>query len=146
MKNNNKQYTINKQITMNKNSNTKPQKTNNLQVPKYKSNLEERTLEFSKRLIKFCQELPVNRINFNLIDQLIRSATSIGANYREANDSLGKKDFINKLRIARKEAKETSYWLELIQYSNKSENINWLIQETKELRNILSSIILKLTK
>ena len=64
-------------------------------------------MEFSKKIISFCKEIPNNKINFNLINQLVRSATSIGANYREANDSLGKKDFLNRLRIARKEAKET---------------------------------------
>ncbi|KKS80883.1 MAG: hypothetical protein UV56_C0005G0003 [Candidatus Woesebacteria bacterium GW2011_GWC1_43_10b] len=131
---------------MNKITNSNKQTTNNIQYPNYKSNLEDRTLEFSKKIISFCKELPNNRINFNLINQLIRSATSIGANYREANDSLGKKDFLNRLRIARKEAKETSYWLEPIQHFNKDSNADFLIQETKELRNILSSIIQKLTK
>ena len=131
---------------MNKITNSNKQTTNNIQYPNYKSNLEDRTLEFSKKIISFCKELPNNRINFNLINQLIRSATSIGANYREANDSLGKKDFLYRLRIARKEAKETSYWLEPIQHFNKDSNADFLIQETKELRNILSSIIQKLTK
>jgi four helix bundle protein len=119
------------------------QTNNNNQVPKYKSNLEDRTLEFSKRLLFFCKNLPKNNIDNPLINQVIRSGTSIGANYREANDRLGKKDFVNRLRIARKEAKETSYWLELIKTSNNSKEIEWLIQETIELRNILSAIISK---
>jgi len=127
-------------------TNSNQQITNNKQVPNYKSDLEERTLEFSKKVICFCKKLPNSKINFNLIDQVVRSSTSIGANYREANDSLGKKDFVNRLRIARKEAKETSYWLELIKYSDGDKDVDWLIQETKELRNILSSIITKLTK
>ena len=130
---------------MNQLTKTKSQITNNTQVPIYKSNLEERTLEFSKQVITICRKIPNNRINNNLINQLVRSSTSIGANYREANDSLGKKDFINRLRIARKEAKETSYWFELVKYSNPDLNIDYLIQERKELRNILSSIISKLT-
>lgn len=128
---------------INKITNPKLHITNNKQFPNYKSNLEDRTLEFSKHLIVFCKNLPQNNINHNLINQLIRSGTSIGANYREANDCLGKKDFVNRLRIARKEAKETSYWLELIKDSNSDINTVWYIQEVKELRNILSSIISK---
>ena len=119
--------------------------SNNIQLSNKKYDLEERTLEFSKNIIRFCKSLPKNNVNYSLINQLVRSSTSIGANYREANDSLGKKDFILRLRIARKEAKETSYWLELIKHSNKDSNTDFLIQETKELRNILSSIISKLT-
>jgi four helix bundle protein len=117
---------------MNNTTRSNIQITNNKHVPNYKSNLEERTLEFSKQIIVYCKNLPKNGINFNLTDQLVRSATSIGANYREANDSMGKKDFINRFRIARKEAKETSYWLELIKYSNPDNPIDGLIQETKE--------------
>lgn len=56
-------------------------------------NLEERTLNFAKRIIRMCKVLPSNTVNFKLIDQIIRSAGSVGANYREANDALGKKDF-----------------------------------------------------
>lgn len=56
-------------------------------------NLEERTLNFAKRIIRMCKALPSNTVNFKLIDQIIRSAGSVGANYREANDALGKKDF-----------------------------------------------------
>ncbi len=109
----------------------------------YKSNLEERTLEFSKKLLVFCKNLPKNNVDNTLINQVVRSGTSIGANYREANNKLGKKDFVNRLRIARKEAKETSYWLDLIKTFNNSNEIEWLIQETTELRNILSAIITK---
>lgn len=117
--------------------------TNNKQSTNYKSNLEERTLEFSKKIIDYCKGLPRNTINQNLINQIVRSATSVGANYREANDSLGKKDFLNRLRISRKEAKETSYWLELVKHTNPGIEIDYLVQETKELRNILSAIISK---
>ncbi|OGM03529.1 hypothetical protein A2715_02655 [Candidatus Woesebacteria bacterium RIFCSPHIGHO2_01_FULL_39_32] len=118
---------------------------NNTQTSNKKYDLEERTLEFSKNGIRFCKGLPKNTINFNLINQLVRSSTSIGANYREANDSLGKKDFIHKLRIARKESKETIYWLELIIEANpdKTKIANDLLKESEELRNILSAIINK---
>jgi four helix bundle protein len=107
--------------------------------------LEDRTLEFSKRVIRLCKELQKDVINIELIKQIIRSATSIGANYREANECLGKKDFLHRLRISRKEAKETTYWLELIIEANpeKKKEAELLLQETIELRNILSSIITK---
>lgn len=105
-------------------------------------NLEERTLRFSKEIIRFIKKLPKNTVNLPLIDQLIRSATSIGANYREANETETKKDFINRIRIAKKEAKETIYWLELIIAANPEfkENINPLLEEAKELIKILGSI------
>ncbi len=71
--------------------------------------LEGRTLEFSKRIIRLSKALPKNTINFRLADQLIRSGTSIRANYREANETETKKDFKFRIRICRKEGKETIY-------------------------------------
>lgn len=108
-------------------------------------NLEDRTLLFSKDLLASCRKLPKNNINLPLINQVVRSGTSIGANYREANDGLGKKDSIHSLRISRKEAKETSYWLELLLNSNPGYDLelNTLMKECTELRNILSSMIVK---
>ncbi len=84
-------------------------------------------------------------MNDRLIGQVVGSAGSIGANYREANDALGKKVFVQRLRIARREAKESVHWLELILEANagKATEIKPLIQESEELKNILSSIILK---
>jgi four helix bundle protein len=119
------------------------QTNNNNQNNKY--DLEDRTLEFSKQVLGLCRKLPKEVINNPLVNQLIRSSTSVGANYREANDSLGKKDFAHRVRIARKEAKESTYWLELVLEANPrfSEEINTLIKESLELRNILSSIIRK---
>lgn len=89
--------------------------------------------------------LPKNNINNPLISQLIRSSGSIGANYREANDALGKKDFAHRLKISRKEAKETLHWLELVEEANPvlSTKMKGLFQECNELRNILSAIINK---
>ena len=112
----------------------------------YKYDLEERTLDFAKQIIRLCKNLPSNTVNFKLVDQIIRSAGSVGANYREANDNLGKKDFINRLRISRKEAKETSFWLELIIEANPDfeHQIKPLIDECSQIRNILSAIILKI--
>ncbi len=118
--------------------------TNNQNSSKF--NLENRTLQFAKQIIVLCKLLPNNTVNFKLVDQLIRSSGSIGANYREANDSLGKKDFIHRLRIARKESKETIFWLELIKEANSKIEIDLLIDECNQLRNILSAIINKIVK
>ncbi len=78
--------------------------------------------------------------------QLIKASGSVGANYREANESLGKKDFLMRMRISRKEAKESAYWIRLIHETNNlknSENAQWLMQEAVELKKILSSILEK---
>jgi four helix bundle protein len=107
--------------------------------------LEERTLEFAKGIINLCQKMPKNTINFKLIEQLIDASSSVGANYREANDKLSKKDFILRMKIARKECKESTYWLELLKEANPDfkEEINDFIKESQELRNIFTSIINK---
>ncbi|MFA5187828.1 MAG: four helix bundle protein [Patescibacteria group bacterium] len=83
-----------------------------------KFDLEDRTLIFGKEIIHLCKSLPANTINFRLIDQIIRSGTSMGANYREANETETKKDFKHKIRICLRECKETGYWLELIEEAN----------------------------
>lgn len=118
------------------------------QTKNFTFDLEDRTLEFAKRIIRLCKELPNNTVNFKLIDQIIRSAGSIGANYREANDSLGKKDFMMRMKIARKEAKETNFWLELIIEANHDfkEKIQDLLIESIELKKILSAIIVNCEK
>lgn len=107
--------------------------------------LEDRTLEFSKRIVRMCKALLKDVVNLELIKQGLRSGTAIGANYIEANDALSKKDFVHRLRIARKEAKETIYWLNLIIEANSSikERIQPLMCEADELKKILSSIIEK---
>ena len=78
-------------------------------ITKQKFDLEERTLEFAKNILRLCAQLPQNAISRELISQLIRAGGSVGANYREANDSLSKKDFYYRIRITRKEAKEAYY-------------------------------------
>lgn len=110
-----------------------------------KYDLEDRTLEYSKRVIRMCKALPKNMVNFNLTDQVMRSGTSMGANYREANETETKKDFQFRMRISRKEGKETEYWLELIIEANPElkERIKPLLQETKELIKIFAAIIEK---
>ncbi|TXI34602.1 MAG: four helix bundle protein [Candidatus Moraniibacteriota bacterium] len=109
--------------------------------------LEERTTEFAKRVIRLCKELPNNTINRRLIDQIVRSAGSVGANYREANEALGKKDLAHRLRIARKECKETEHWLVLIEEANEEmkNRMAGLVKEGSEIRNILSAIISKVS-
>ena len=107
--------------------------------------MEDRTLEFSKRISCLCRSLPKDEVNIVYIKQLLRSGTSVGANYIEANEALSKKDFRHRMRIARKEAKETSYWLKLIIDANFTftQRVEPLLRESKEIRNILSSIINK---
>ena len=108
--------------------------------------LEKRTTKFAKAVIKLCKQLPRNPINDRLVGQVVGSAGAVGANYREANDALGKKDFIQRMKIARREAKESLHWLELILESerNRESEIKPLIKEVGELKKILSSIIAKL--
>ena len=77
-------------------------------------NLEERTTRFSEVVIQFCKKIPYSEITKPIINQLIRSATSIGANYCEADEAESKKDFRHKIGICKKEARETKYWLRLI--------------------------------
>ncbi len=108
--------------------------------------LEDRTLLFAKRVRKFIKELPKTISNIEDGKQLIKSSGSVGANYIEANESLSKKDFILRIKIYRKEAKESQYWLKLIDTNNiqdyQKERME-LIQETMELTNIFGSIIRK---
>ncbi len=111
-------------------------------ITKHNFDLEERTLEFAKEVIKLCKKLPQNVINRELTAQLIRATGSVGANYREANDSLSKKDFSHRIKITRKEAKESYYWLELLKEANPEykEDISKLLSEALELKKIFSSI------
>jgi len=108
--------------------------------------LEERTFQFAKNIRTLCRVLPKSWNNIEDSKQVIRSSGSIGANYIEANEALGKKDFIMRLKISRKEAKECAYFLRLIKESNDPEfriEANRLFNEAIELKKILSTIILK---
>jgi four helix bundle protein len=109
-------------------------------------NLEKRTLAFAKSILQLCKKLRSDAINKEIIKQLMRSSGSVGANYREANEALGKKDKIYRIRIARKECKETSYWLDLILENNEefAEAISSIRGESRELRNIFSTILMKI--
>ena len=89
-------------------------------MPQVKYDLEETTAKFSETIIKFCSSIPENSITKVLIVQLVRAVTSIGANYCEADDAESKKDFIHKIGVCKKEARETKYWLRLIRVANLS--------------------------
>ena len=108
--------------------------------------LEERTFQFAKEVRLFVKTLPKTIANIEDGRQLIRASGSVGANYREANESLSKKDFLMRMKISRKEAKESAYWLRLIHETNQLHNnheANSLMQEALELKKILSSILEK---
>jgi len=119
------------------------------QVQSSKSyDLEERTAKFGEAIIKFAKTLPSSPTNTPLISQLVRSATSIGANYMEADAAESKKDFEHKIGICKKEAKETMHWLRMISVSNpeRKEECREYWKEVHELCLIFSSIIKSIRK
>jgi four helix bundle protein len=123
-----------KQIQMTENKNSKHY------------DLEDRTLEFAKRVRKFVKNLPKSVANQEDGRQLIKASGSVGANYIEANESLSKKDFRMRVKISRKEAKESRYWLRLVDTFEDNEleiERNYLIQESTELMNIFGAILQK---
>jgi four helix bundle protein len=113
---------------------------------KGKSELKTRCLNFSINVIKFIESIPEKRINWILANQLLRSATSIGANITEAKAASSRKDFIKFYEIALKSANETSYWFELVKGGLKIDNseIRCLTQETDELTKIIASSLISL--
>ena len=109
-------------------------------------NLEKRTTKFSEDVVIFLRKIKRDAINIPIISQLIRSVTSIGANYCEANGACSKKDFKNKIYICKKEAKESKYWFQIIAKANAEhkEECRKYWQEAHELTMIFSKIILTL--
>ena len=107
--------------------------------------LEERTYLFAKDVYSICKIIKTQYISFEYINQVIRASASIGANYIEANESLSKKDFSYRIKICRKEAKESAFWLKLLYESNdkKVEKLKELFNEAIELKKIFSSIVEK---
>ena len=106
--------------------------------------LEDRTLLFAKDVIEFVGKVPRNLANNEIAKQLIRSVGSVGANYIEANEALGRKDFLMRVKISRKEAKESCYWIKLLTVpASLVSNQEAMLQEGVELVKILSSIIEK---
>jgi four helix bundle protein len=117
-----------------------------IQNPKPIYDLEERTFQFAKAVRLFVKTLPKTIANIEDGKQLIKASGSVGANYREANESLSKKDFKMRIKISRKEAKESAYWLRLIHETNNLRNAGdakSLMQEANELKKIFSSILTK---
>ena len=117
------------------------QKEMNKKTKQY--DLEERTFEFAKDVRGFLKKLPKTPANIEDGKQLIRSSGSVGANYIEANESLGKKDLIMRIKICRKEAKESRYWLRLLETPEMESDRDYLIKESIELTNIFGSILRK---
>jgi four helix bundle protein len=104
-----------------------------------KFDLEQRTYSFAKTVRKYISSINKSLTNLDDIKQLLRSSGSIGANYIEANESMSKKDFLYKLKICRKESKETVYWLKLIDEDNLK-----LINEATEIMKIIGAIITRI--
>ena len=106
--------------------------------------LEDRTLAYARDIIQLTKGLPKTTANYEISKQLIRSGGSVGANYIEANESLSKKDFLMRIKICRKEAKETKYWLRLSEPRNGFTNLKLhLITESDELMKIFAAILNK---
>ena len=113
---------------------------------KTKYDLEERTLKFTRDVIALINGVPKSLPNDEITRQLVRSAGSVGANYIEANEALGKKDFAMRIKICRKEAKESRYWLKLINCEEGDAKRQKLVQESTELMKIFGSILEKTRK
>ena len=105
--------------------------------------LEERTAKFGEDVIRFAKTVSQNVITNPLINQLVRSGTSVGANYSEADDAQSKKDFRHKICICKKEARETKHWLRMLATADETlrEKARPLWQEAKELNLIFAAII-----
>lgn len=108
-----------------------------------KFNLEERTLRYSQEIIRFYKIVPKNAVTLPLISQGIRAGTSPGANYREANEGMSKKDFVHKIIICLKEVKESKYWLVLTleAWQEGDKEAEWLLGKSDELKLIFSRIV-----
>lgn len=113
-----------------------------------KYNLEERTAKLGEEIIKFCKSIRQDNITGSIVNQLVRSGTSVGANYMEANNASSRKDFQNKIFICKKEIQETKHWLRMlvICLPERKVEIENLRQETQELTLIFQKIINSLNK
>jgi len=110
--------------------------------------LEERTKKFGKNMVEYLREIPLIVVAKPLVSQCIRSATSLGANYCEANNASSKKDFKNKIFICRKETQETKYWIEMLAQAcpQQKEKLRVLWKEAHELSLIFNKISSTLRK
>lgn len=111
-------------------------------LSKNKYDLEERTAKFGENIIRLCKNVRATNISGPIINQLVRSATSIGANYMEANGASSKKDFTNKIFICKKESQETKHWLRMLTSATPeySEQLEELWKEAQELTLIFNKI------
>jgi|ERR1051326_3687438 four helix bundle protein len=107
-----------------------------------KYDLEERTAKFGEAVIVFAKRLPNGPVIYPLIGQVVRSATSVGANYAEADDAQSKKEFLQKIGYCREEARETKHWLRMIAIASPEmkEPARALWQEARELHLIFAAI------
>lgn len=113
--------------------------------PRVSYDLEERTYRYARRVIALSRRLPHDLANREVLRQLVRAAGSVGANYIEANEGLSRKDFRMRIKICRKEAKESRYWLRLLRVPTEKEaqEQSALIQEATELTLIFGAILQK---
>lgn len=123
---------------------TRFETTDKLQTKQY--DLEDRTFNFAKDVREFARQIPRTIASIEDTKQVVRASGSVGANYIEANESLSKKDFLMRIKICRKEAKESRYWLRLVEAGDNSllqKKRSDLIQEAVELTNIFGAILRK---
>ena len=104
--------------------------------------LSDRTTSFGKEVVRFCNSIPKSVITVPLVSQLVRSGTSIGANYAEANGASSRNDFRHKIFICKKEAQETKHWFRMLSQCNpeKRDRLRKLWQEAQELTMIFQKI------
>lgn len=110
--------------------------------------LEERLEKFGEQIIELAKKVPKNEISIPIIGQLVRSGTSVGANYMEANGASSRKDFKNKIHICKKESKETMHWLRMLARAEKSaeKECRELWRETQGYAKLFSKVISTLKK
>ncbi len=115
-------------------------------MPNY--DLEERTAKFGENIIDFVKKIPQNSITVSLVSQLVRAATSVGANYCEADNACSKKDFVNKIFLCKKETRETKHWLRMVAKAVDAlkKEADIYKNEAQELNLIFASIINKCKK
>ncbi len=113
------------------------------EIKKTKYDLEERTARFGEGIIVFCKSIRETAITRPLVNQIVRSATSVGANYMEANAASSKKDFRNKMFICKKEVQETKHWLRMLAtcLEEKKDELRVFWQEAQELTLIFGKIL-----
>ena len=107
-----------------------------------KYDLEERTSKYGEEVLVFCKKIKITIYTENILKQLFKSVTSIGANYMEANGASSRKDFCNKIYICKKESQETRYWLRMLKaiQPEMSREIDIFLQEAQELSMIFHKI------